>query len=138
MSKPMVPRSVPILLNPPSTSELAFLIISSSPRSPHRSAGLMSTCCAGVCGWGWCDVALFCIDDVFWFVDVFGLEGGCECAFTCESPCVGPFDGKDVDCVAAPPFAPSPGVCGNGPPEGEGTPGGAFRCVDILCECAPF
>lgn len=75
---------------------------------------------------------------MFWFVDVFGFEGGCEDAFTCESPGATPFGGKGVDCVTPPLFVPSPGVCGNGPVDGEGTPGGTLGCVDMLCKCVPF
>lgn len=48
MSSPIVPRSVPIASRLESGSPL--LMSASSPRSPQRSAGDMSTCWAGVCG----------------------------------------------------------------------------------------
>ena len=107
MSSPIVPRSVPT--DSRFTSRSALLIIARSPRSPQRSAGDMSTCCAGVCG---TTVAEGCAE----------LCDGCSgvSAPAVPFPAYGVCGGIAVCCC-----------CEN--TGGGGTPGGAGRCCGCCC-----
>lgn len=117
ISSPIVPRSVPTLLSPWSTSVPAFLIIASSPSRPHRSAALIRICWAGVCGCG------------------FVLLGFGLLEVTSESPCARPLDAYKGGTEGAAAFVIAPGVCTDGccscvyEVASGGTPGGAFGCV---------
>ena len=120
MSNPIVPRSVPIDKRFVSRSEL--LMIARRPRSPHLSAGDISTCCAGV--WG------------------TAADGGC--ADPCVVSAAVPFPTYGVCCCGGCACC----CCGWLNELGGGTPGGAPRgvcgcgCDGGICElgggCAPF
>lgn len=118
MSNPIVPRSVPIEVRPWSASEFAFLIIAINDNNPQRSAALINTCCAGVCGCCRCEV-----EGAVGFVGLLGVGIGFELpfgfdmlGFACESPGFRLFEGYGVEPLVggAVGFAMAPGACVGG------------------------